>query len=124
MIDTVAIDCRLDDHALVIRDSTGHVLWEGRVEGVDVLSVVRLGETCVAVLEWGQKQQVGRLLNLVRVAKNGSVLWRAEMPTNRNAEAYTKISIEGEDLVAWSFSGLMVRLDPETGRIRSKQFVG
>jgi hypothetical protein len=119
----VPIDCRVVDRALVIRDSTGRALWEGRVDGLDALEAAPLGETCAVVLDWSQALD-RRFLNLVCVAQNGAVLWHAEMPTNRREEAYTKISVQGDALVAWSFFGLMVYLDPETGRIRSKQFVG
>lgn len=122
MINTMPIDCRVVDDSLAIRDSTGRTLWEGRVDGFDVRDAARLGDCCVALLRWDQKP--GWFQNLVCISMDGSVVWRAQMPTNSSGEAYTQMRVEGEDLVAWSFTGLMVHLDAKTGRIRSTDFVG
>jgi hypothetical protein len=116
------IECRVVDEQLVISDSTGRTLWEGRVDGFDVVDAGRLGDGCVARLRSDAK--AGWFQNLVRISADGSVIWRAQMPTNSSGEAYVQMRVEGEDLVAWSFTGLMVHLDPETGRIRSREFVG
>ena len=63
----------------------------------------------------------GQFRNLVAYDPEGSKLWEAELPTNYGMDAYYQL-LPGPDLVADSYCSYRCHLDPNTGRITSKEF--
>jgi len=65
----------------------------------------------------------GRHRNIVRVADDGSVVWRAELPPGSQPDAYVAVSVSDTEISASSWSGYRVVLDAETGQILRSDFV-
>ena len=62
--------------------------------------------------------------NLIKVDGSGLVLWRADPPDASAGDSWVSIDDTGDgNLMANSWSGWRVRIDPETGLVTSKQFV-
>lgn len=62
--------------------------------------------------------------NLIRVDGSGSVVWRADPPDANAGDSWVSVEhMSGGNLMANSWSGWRVRLDPETGVVAAKQFV-
>jgi len=59
--------------------------------------------------------------NLMCFTKDGSLMWKAEHPTNETEDSYTQIMIK-EGLQAFSFGGYTVELDEDAGKILRKFF--
>lgn len=60
------------------------------------------------------------LKNLFALADDGSVMWEAEFP--EEADCYYEI-VSKTPLVAYSFSSYKCKIDPNTGKILSKEFL-
>lgn len=66
--------------------------------------------------------------NIFRIKKNGDVVWQVELLKNRDDSGYfTNIEIDSsgaEDvLVGYRVTGVDVRIDLETGKVLSEEFV-
>jgi len=61
--------------------------------------------------------------NLHRVSQDGTHVWDASPPLPTSPDSWTRATIEGEFVVAHSWSGFIVRLDLSTGRELSREFV-
>ena len=64
--------------------------------------------------------------NLLRRNALNRIVWVAELPDPLAAErydSYVEMAWEGDLVAANSWSGFYVLIDPETGRIRSGEFV-
>ena len=59
--------------------------------------------------------------NLFRVTDEGIEVWRAT-PPGSGPNSWTAARIEGDEVVAYSWSGFTVRLDLATGGERSRVF--
>lgn len=108
------------DGLLEIRDATeGHMIWRGSVDGGDVVKVVALPESedCVVIITGGNGDSAR---NLIKVRKDGSIAWRAEAPPEFGN--YVDIDLQNGDLMAWSWSCYLLKLDPEKGTILDKSF--
>ena len=64
--------------------------------------------------------------NLFRTDSHGNTVWRAELPwperTDRH-DGYVEIRWDGPSIAANTWSGWYVLIDPESGKILSKEFV-
>ena len=108
---------------LVATDTeTGEVRWHGRPEGHPVSSIAPIpdSEDCLVLLDRDVQPRPQHFENALRVGPDGTTRWRGELP--QAPDVYVEIDWAAEGPVAWSWSGFMVRLDPETGRIRSSVF--
>lgn len=84
----------------------------GRVPGVGVLVLLDPGEGYAPIN------------NLVLVDDEGSVRWRADLPSSTGGESYVSAEISTSGgLSASSWSGYRVELDPHSGRILSTDWV-
>lgn len=63
-------------------------------------------------------QYTGSFQNVLRCNPDGSILWRAELPTDSD-DVYTNIEWKNQQLTAFSRSLISVVLDVETGKILS-----
>jgi hypothetical protein len=75
-------------------------------------------EDCVVIVESVRDCLAN---NVMRVRPDGAVSWRAASAPEFGP--YVNIGIQEGHLIAWSWSGYMVRLDPELGSIIEKAFV-
>lgn len=109
------------DGSLEIRDSsTGQLKWQGRIEGGTVIRAVALPgtEDCVALIEYCEQRATS---NLARISPDGTVVWRVSPAPEFGP--YVNVGIRDGTLVAWSWSGYMVKIDPNVGSISEKVFV-
>ena len=104
-------------------DSAGKVTWSQRIDGRDADTVLPVhGSDDGIVLLRRDPSGYEPLQNLVRVAGDGSVRWRAELPPDEGADAFVAVEWEGDRLVANTWSCYRVQLDPNTGRILDQVF--
>jgi hypothetical protein len=60
--------------------------------------------------------------NLSRCSASGETVWVAELPTRSDNDAYTNAEIQGEQVVAWSWSCYRVELNLHSGAIEKSVF--
>jgi hypothetical protein len=65
---------------------------------------------------------VGQFPNLVAFNDKGVVAWTAELPTTETGDCYYRVESH-EPLVANSVRSYRCIIDPDTGRLQSKEFV-
>lgn len=106
-----------DGRLLLSQD--GVSIFEGLVEGgvVTHAKVLPSGSLVLVLTEpdgegWRPSE------NLLGVASDGTVLWRAELPTYGGGDCYVAVSVADDgSLTAVSWSGFRVVLDTVSGRI-------
>jgi hypothetical protein len=84
---------------LIVSDAaTENVRWTGLVEGQSAEYVLPLldGLTAIVLLDYMARR--GPFRNLVCVDGAGSVLWRAQLPTEDSSEAYTAVEVIGHEI--------------------------
>lgn len=131
-----AITYALAGSDLVIRDGRG-VRWRGQPLGFPVTRIIEVpGDSdAIALLGLIRGYPSPRFANLVRVDRNGRVVWRALPPTKDDVDARLAAWVtDGDDhwvacrwerrrgLSANSFSCFNCQLDAEPGRITSAEF--
>src|SRR5437763_870128 len=79
---SVAVSFSLDVDQLVIAEPSGRIVWKGYPDAASVVDVVSLPEGAAAVLldSRAAKSRMKPFRNLIRVAPDGSIIWRAEPP--------------------------------------------
>jgi hypothetical protein len=115
---------RVAGNELTVTDGSGTELWRGQPEGHPVAwaeSVPGSDDGIVLYEYYRPERTYGCFDNLVRVRPFGSVLWRAELPSNET-DSYTAAEISEGALSAYSWSCYRVRIDLETGRITERVF--
>jgi hypothetical protein len=103
----------------------GHrVVWRGKPDGRDAVAVVALPSTsdAVVLLKWPIEHHgkaTASWTNLVRIASDGGIVWRAGGLDLEDCW----ISVRWADgLVAKTWAGFAVTLDPDTGEMLSRTF--
>ena len=111
-----------DGDIVVLNRDKGNVHWRGRPKGYPAESVVPVPGDLDAVIlvPRGEKEQ-GSFRNLLRIDANGSIVWEAELP-DLGADAYAKVAVRDRRLVGWSWSGYMVGINWDTGKIEKQTF--
>lgn len=115
----------VEDGSLRISTSDSAWEWRGRPDDMAVLDlrVTSDGEAAIVLLDPPGGQ--GRIRNLVKVLRDGRVAWRGELPPQDSTDCFVSVDI-GPDLdrhvIAGTWSGYSVRLDPTTGRLLSQKF--
>jgi hypothetical protein len=105
----------------------GHrVVWRGKPDGRDAVHVVALPRTndAVVLLKWpaghdGKVSRIGTWTNLVRIASDGSIVWRA---VGLDLEDRWTAVRWANGLFASTWTGFAVTLDPDTGEVLSRTF--
>ena len=112
----------IEQGELVIRGKNGQVTWRGRPLGLEVREVLPIERVSdvVALVATGAGRSDVR--NIVRVRADGSTAWTAEVPRPGQGDFYGSVRWRGGRLVATSFSGYTVEIDPETGRLLAEKF--
>lgn len=92
-------------------------------EGHEILKRLEIpGSTDdVILLTWGAGSDAFQ--NLIRRRIDGTIAWRAALPTEGIADGYTQVQWKGNELTAGSWSGYDVVIDVTDGRIRSTRFL-
>jgi hypothetical protein len=111
---------RLSHGALEITDDAGAVVWQGRPDGLIVKHAVGLRDHTAAIVLLDADDLDERRRNLVLVDVTGHTAWRAELPTEGEVDRYVGVSVRRSAIVARSWSGYRVQLDPESGRILNR----
>jgi outer membrane protein assembly factor BamB len=114
----------LDDGTITATDASGAVVWTGRPLGARVVDIAVLGAigAVIALLDY-MEMGSGPAKNLIRIDREGTVVWQAPLPTSELSDAYVDFSLDSEGLVsANSWSGWRVRLDAASGEIIEKLF--
>jgi outer membrane protein assembly factor BamB len=115
----------LDGGTITATDaSSGVVLWAVRPLGARVVDIAGLGAFggVVVLLDY-MEMGSGPANNLIRLDRNGAVVWQAPLPTGEPSDAYVEFSLDSEGWVsASSWSGWRVRLDAANGEIIQKLF--
>jgi hypothetical protein len=106
---------------LEIKDSRdARLLWRGTFDEGSVAQALVLPETgeCIVIVE-GMRRNPDR--NLMRIKPDGTITWRAEPAPGFGP--YVRAAFEDGVLVAWSWSGYNLRIDPKSGAISGSSFV-
>ena len=64
-----------------------------------------------------------RTENLVCVNFDGSVRWRAALPSNTGPDCFVNATVDENDIRADSWSGWAIWFDHETGVVKKSEFV-
>jgi hypothetical protein len=105
----------------------GRTVWRGQVLGVSALTVFSLPRTPdgVVLLDWMDRPpgiEAGHpYQNVLRIRADGSIVWRAELPSGETVKSFTATSWDEGKLIAQAWSHRCV-LDPETGHILETTF--
>ena len=86
---------------------------------MSVLNIPGTDETIV-LLEPSEGPKV--VQNLIRVSPDGKVVWRAELPGSE-PDSYTEIQLQGNGVVANTWTGYRRLINIESGKIISEVFV-
>jgi hypothetical protein len=97
--------------------------WTGRPLGgaVSVVLAIRSTDDCI-VLCHPDAQRGRAFANLLRVSSSGAITWRAELPPGTGDDAFVNVRWEDKELMANTWSGHRVRIDPDSGRILGSAF--
>lgn len=107
---------------LVVKYETGTV-WSGHPDGLAVLDLRPAPDEVSAFVLLELPGGWRSVRNLVRVGADGRVLWRGELPRGASADCFVEFEVEATgDLVASTWSGYRVRLDPDTGALLGQTF--
>ena len=102
------------------------VIWRGKPDGRDAIHVVALPSTsdAVVLLKWpaehnGKMSSIATWTNLVRITSDGRIVWRAGGLDIE--DRWTSVRW-ADGLVASTWAGFAVNLDPDTGEMVSRTF--
>ena len=93
---------------------------EGTYRGYPILKALPLsGSRCLLLLDTYERlpPPYG---NLVCVQGNGEMVWAAEEHTH---EPYVEFKMEGDELLAHTWGGFLLKLDPASGKTLETTFV-
>jgi hypothetical protein len=113
----------VSDGLLTVSSDEAPELWAGLPDGMPVLDlrVASDGRSAIALLE--PPAGGGRVRNLVGVLASGEVAWRGELPEVGGTDAFVALDIGMDGVIlAATWMGYRVRLDPVTGRLLGQEF--
>ena len=119
------VNFELVEKELIISDkSTSGVIWHGKPYGCSIDKIIPLPNllSCVVLLEYYEFyiSEYRGLGNLLLLAEDGRIKWHAEFP--QSSDSYVDIVLSGEKLLANSWSGYLVQIDPKNGKLLNKTF--
>lgn len=105
----------------VFQAEDGAISWSGNYQGMKVVAALLIDDArCLVLLDMAaSKQKVFE--NLLCVERSGNVVWKAELPDQ--PDAFVSFQKTAEGLVANTWSGYRVVLNPTTGKLVERQFV-
>lgn len=69
---------------------------------------------CILLKNWST-DDTPRLQNLIALSSDGALRWRAELPDHHGRDCWVSMRVDGKEVIATTFSGIDVHLDPCTG---------
>ena len=103
----------------VFREENGSLGWEGTYKGVPIKDVIPVDGECIILLAYEASKQLV-FKNLFRVGQDGDPRWVAELPDI--PDAFVEMRLQEDSLVAGTWSGYMLRIDPNSGRQLAQEF--
>jgi len=96
--------------------------WHGEYRGMKVVTVLPVDDNskCLILLEIAQEKEQ-TFENFLCVKRDGNIVWKAELPQSH--DTFVSFQKTAEGLIANTWSGYRIRLDPATGKIVERQFV-
>lgn len=107
------------------------VVWKGKPFGMKVESVIPIpkSEDYIVLLNWRESIQNSQK-NLIRLHKNGDVLWVIKPPKkrispipNRGNDVYSSVTLDQGVLIGYSMEGYNDLININTGEVYDYQFV-
>lgn len=113
----------VSDGILTIASDDESEVWTGLPAGMRVLDlrVASDGRSVIALLD--PPVGGGRVRNLVRITSTAEVAWQGELPRAGVTDAFVSLDTDVDGVVlASTWTGYRVRLDPATGRLLGQEF--
>ena len=107
---------------LVLYSSEGQVLYQGKPDGFTVSEACATEAGRIVVLGKTPEKAYLSCQNLLMLDRTGKIIWRAQLPQPSSADAYVSFTYEDGRILANSWSGYRVLIDPNNGRIGSAEF--
>lgn len=130
---------------LKIRDSVSNkILWEGKPKGIRVNKILPdpTLKKCFVLLsseDWRDRKKVTEVSfrNILCIGQNGNIIWVSELPVSSEDDyglllwskdyqtiiSKSNVVFREGTIIGVSFSGYLVELDPENGRILQKLII-
>jgi outer membrane protein assembly factor BamB len=130
---------------LQIRDSVSNkILWEGKPKGIRVNKILPdpTLNKCFVLLsseDWRDRKKVTEVSfrNILCIGQNGNIIWVSELPVSSEDDyglllwskdyqtiiSKSNVVFREGTIIGVSFSGYLVELDPENGRILQKLII-
>lgn len=119
----ILLTYELQSGEVVVRQSDGRVRWRGQPDGFPARAIVPLADSDDAVVLFDYIAGPKNFANLVRITRDGHVVWRMNPPEPSMPDAWVEFEWVGEDLYVNSWSGYRVRVDLTTGKPSASEFV-
>lgn len=113
----------VDGEIVAIDARSGDVRWQGRPDDGLAISVLPVPSSTDAVVLLDYTSRRGAFQNVVRIGPDGTVRWRAQLPTSGPTDAYVEMDFDDVSLSALSWTGYRVAVDLSTGQITGQRFV-
>lgn len=109
--------------ALQVLGDDGMVIWQGLPDGLSVLDLRLAFDRSSVFVLLEPPIGGGRIQNLVRVSRHGLVEWHGELPMRQVTDAFVSLETDTEGhVLATTWSGYRVRLNPCSGRLEDEVF--
>ncbi len=113
----------IEDGALTISSGDTDGAWTGFPDGMSVLELHLDSDGSSAFVLLDAPIGGGRVSNLVRISSAAEIMWRGELPEAEPTDAFVSLQIDVDGAVlASTWSGYRVRLDPASGQLLSEVF--
>jgi hypothetical protein len=118
----IVVFSSLDKGVVVWRHEDGSYSWSGKFKSVDIRLAVPIenGERCVLILDPDSSTR-SRFENMICIDRIGDINWIAKLPTN--PDVFLDVQATDEGLVAKTWSGFKLILNPNTGAELERTFV-
>jgi hypothetical protein len=93
------------------------------IEGVPIVTSISVADSDDVIVLLDYMGGPKNFRNVLRVARSGDIVWRAELPDRSGPEAYVSLELGSDGLVGYSWSGYSVVLEVDSGRITRSEFV-
>jgi hypothetical protein len=113
----------ISNKELIIKKD-GVVIWQGKPNGCSVSSVLGItnNQDCIVLCEL-EETSPKVFGNLFRFSPQGHVVWIAKMPEIvAESDYYVQMEMDGNELVANSWTAFRVQIDIRNGHILKRVF--
>jgi|HubBroStandDraft_1064217.scaffolds.fasta_scaffold1214561_1 outer membrane protein assembly factor BamB len=116
------VSYRISGGNLEVLDAMDAVRWAGKPKGMRPTSLLPIqgSNDCIVLCDPGAQPRGFK--NLFRVTPNGDVAWEADLPSS-GEDFYLSVRYTNDVVLANTWSGFLVQLDLNTGRVARRTFV-